>query len=126
MTFSWCAFIVNKMKDNHENRTMVEESKGRMIGGTTLVWLGISFLLTQSGLVPSHLWWMVYTFGLGGIFMLGAVSQYMTHGYTYETRKAFIFAGIFFVPGFFILTAPLNLWPVILVVIGASLIFSKQ
>ena len=91
-----------------------------------MVWLGISFLLTRSGLLPSRLWWMVYTFGLGGIFMLGAVSQYMRYGYTRETRKAFIFAGIFFVPGFFILSAPLNLWPVILVVIGTSLILSKK
>ena len=53
------------MKDNHENGTMVEESNGKMIGGTIMVWLGVSFILTQIGLVPSHLWWMVYTFGLG-------------------------------------------------------------
>lgn len=105
---------------------MVKKNNGKMIGGTIMVWLGISFLLTKSGLVPSHLWWMVYTFGLGGIFMLGAISQYMRNGYTRETMKVFIFAGIFFIPGFFILTAPLNLWPVILVVIGASLIFSRQ
>ena len=113
------------MKDNHENGTMVEESNKKMIGGITLVWLGISFLLTQSRLVPSHMWWMVYTFGLGSIFMLGAVSQYMTQGYTYETRKAFIFSVIWFIPGFFILSAPLNLWPVLLVVIGASMIFTR-
>ena len=125
MTISRCVFTVNNMKDNHENRIMDKESKGKMIGGTIMVWLGISFLLTQSGLVPAQMWWMVYTFGLGGIFMLGAVSQYMTYGYTYETRKAFIFSVIWFIPGFFILSAPLNLWPVILVVIGASLIFTR-
>jgi len=117
---------VNKMEDNHENRTMEDKNKGKMIGGIIMVWLGISFILTQSGLVSSHLWWMVYTFGLGGIFMLSAVSQYVRYGYTNKTLKAFIFAGIFFVPGFFILTASLNIWPVILVVIGASLIFFKQ
>ena len=91
-----------------------------------MVWLGISFTLTQSGLVPSHLWWMVYTFGLGGIFMLIALSKYMKYGYTNKTVNSFIFAGIFFVPGFFILTAPLNLWPIILIAIGALLIFYKQ
>lgn len=105
---------------------MDKEGKGKMIGGTIMVWLGISFLLTQSGIVPAHMWWMVYTFGLGSIFMLSAASQYMSNGYTTETMKAFIFASIWFIPGFFILTAPLNLWPVLLVVIGASMIFTQR
>lgn len=114
------------MKDNHDNLEMVDKKKGKMIGGTIMVWLGISFLLTQSGLVTSDLWWMIFTFGLGGIFILGAVTQYMRNGFTYETRKGFIFGGIWFVPGICILSGSMNLWPVILVLIGAFLIFSKQ
>ena len=96
---------------------------GPIIGGSILVWLGITFYLQQIGTFPSSDWWAYFIVGIGVIIIIQGIILYAQH------RRPFIGpliggAVLLFVGLSFIYNAWANFWPLILVVIGIAIVGS--
>jgi zinc ribbon protein len=95
---------------------------GAVIGGLILVWLGISFYLQQIGTIPADRWWAYFIFGIGVLLVLRGVVQ-LSKGWTYS--GSIVGGAILMVVGFvFIENVQFSSWPLILVIIGAAIIFT--
>ena len=97
---------------------------GAIIGGLILVWLGVSFYVTQQGIISWTNWWSYFLLGLGLIIILrGAIAavHWRKVGLAYGW---FIGGTIVFVIG---LSGTLNIstwWPFVLVVIGIAVMLA--
>jgi zinc ribbon protein len=95
---------------------------GAVFGGLILVWLGISFYLQQIGTIPADRWWAYFIFGIGVLLVLRGVIQ-LSKGWYYS--GSIVGGAILMVVGFvFIENVQFSFWPLILVIIGAAIIFT--
>ncbi len=95
---------------------------GALLGGAILVWLGVSFYLQQIGRLPADLWWAYFLFGIGALLVLRGILLY-SRGWHYTGS---IVGGVVLMFIGFVSVERLQLtyWPLILVIIGAAIIFT--
>ena len=96
---------------------------GPITGGLILIWLGITFFLSQNNYISSDNWWAYFLMGIGAILILQGVLRFGM------SRRPFIgsFIGgvVLMIIGFsFVQGFSANLWPLILVAIGAAVMLS--
>lgn len=96
---------------------------GGIIGGAILIWLGISFYLQEIGYLAAFNWWALFIAGIGVILIFQGVYLYT------RSRKPIIGpligGGILLVIGLaFFFNSFVNLWPLILVIIGLAIVAS--
>jgi hypothetical protein len=97
---------------------------GPIIGGSILIWLGITFYLEQIGYLPPADWWAYFIAGLGAIIIIQGLLGYARYRIPYV--GSFIGGAILLVIGLaFISNFAANVWPLILVVIGVALLVSS-
>ncbi|MCL5318771.1 MAG: hypothetical protein M1503_11005, partial [Thaumarchaeota archaeon] len=99
---------------------------GAVTGGLVLIWLGISFYLAQTRVIPWSEWWAYFLTGLGVIIIVNGLIRYSE--YRYNPTGAFIGGGVMIVIGLTVLMGVRDFWrdfwPVILIIIGAVVIIS--
>lgn len=96
---------------------------GALTGGLILIWLGVTFFLQENSYIPSADWWAYFLLGIGVILILQGLLRYST------TRRPFF--GLFIGGGVLVLiglssiqAVSADLWPLILVVLGAAIMLS--
>jgi len=96
---------------------------GAITGGLILIWLGVAFFLQENNYISSGNWWAYFLIGLGAIVILQGLLRYgMNRGSfigSFIGGAVILVIGLAFVQGFSV-----NLWPLILVAIGAAILFS--
>ncbi len=97
---------------------------GPIIGGSILIWLGITFYLEQIGYLPLADWWAYFVAGIGAIIIIQGLISYAMYRVPYI--GSLIGGAILLVIGLaFISNFAANLWPLILVIIGVALLVSS-
>jgi len=104
-----------------------------IIGGNTsgsflVTWLGGSFFLKEMSIISGQLWWPVFSAGIGVLLVIRGIMIYKNTKYWSNDKGAFI-GGAFFILlsllSFVNFGALINWWPVLIIVLGISLIFRK-
>jgi hypothetical protein len=102
---------------------------GNTSGNVLVTWLGGSFLLKEMSLISGQLWWPVFSAGIGVLLVLRGITIYKNTKYWSNDKGAFI-SGAFFILlsllSFVNFGALTNWWPVIIVVLGISLVIRKK
>jgi hypothetical protein len=97
---------------------------GPIIGGSILIWLGISFFLQQGDYLPSSDWWAYFLAGLGIIIIIQGLVSYGRYRGPYV--GSFIGGAILFLIGIaFITNITADFWPIILIIIGIAILASS-
>jgi hypothetical protein len=96
---------------------------GPITGGLILIWLGVTFFLQENNYISSSNWWAYFLMGIGAILIFQGLLRYAA------SRRPFIgsFIGgaVVFVIGFaFVQGVNADLWPLVLVAIGAAVLLS--
>ena len=90
-----------------------------------MAWLGASFFLKEMSIINSHLWWPVFSAGIGLLLILRGIMIYENTKYWSNDKGAFI-GGAFFILlsllSFVNFAALANYWPVGIVVLWASIV----
>lgn len=115
-------------QEKHEKGEKNEKGRGGDItgavtGGLILIWLGVTFFLQENNYIPSENWWAYFLIGIGAILVFQGVLRYGM------SRRPFVgsFIGgcVLLLIGFsFVQGVTADLWPLILVVIGAFVLLS--
>lgn len=94
---------------------------GAFVGGSILIWLGITFYLQNIGYLASDIWWAYFILGIGVILIVDGLAG--------AIRKHPGYLGLLIggaVLGFLGLSSILslwqNLWPLFIVLLGAAVI----
>jgi hypothetical protein len=95
---------------------------GSLIGGSILIWLGITFYLQQAGYFIAN-WWALFLIGLGVILILmGGLYSSRAHR---PVISPFIGGAILLFIGLAFFYTIFNFfWPLILVIIGLAIVAS--
>jgi hypothetical protein len=93
---------------------------GALVGGSIVIWLGVTFYLQQLGYLASNDWWAYFIVGIGVILVLEG-------GFLFARGRRGLGpiiggAVLIFIGGSSILNAATNAWPLILVAIGVAVI----
>ncbi len=96
---------------------------GPIIGGSILIWLGVTFYLEQIGYLPSADWWAYFLAGIGAIIIIQGLIGYAMYRVPYI--GSFIGGAIILLIGLAFVSNLGNIWPLILVVIGVALLASS-
>ncbi len=90
-----------------------------------MAWLGASFFLKEMSVITSHLWWPVFAAGIGVLLIIRGVMIYENTKYWSNDKGAFI-GGAFFILlsllSFVNFAFLANTWPVIVVILGISIL----
>jgi hypothetical protein len=113
-----------KQGEKAEKGTLGGGIIGPIIGGSILIWLGITFYLEQIGYLPSSDWWAYFIAGIGVILIIQGILSYSK--YRTPFVGPFIGGAILLVIGLaFIGNIGTNFWPLILVIIGVAILISS-
>lgn len=89
------------------------------------MWVGISFLLREMINFEYSKWWPLFATGMGIIFVTRGVLSYLNRSYRSEATGFFIGGIVFLVLGPGSYVGFVNWWPVLLILIGLSIIFGR-
>ena len=99
------------------------DRNGPVIGGLILIWLGVTFYLAQAGTVSWTNWWAYFLLGLGAIIIGQGVLRLAGGRGPYV--GSFIGGAVLMLIGYAsVQPLAVELWPLILMVIGAGVILS--
>jgi hypothetical protein len=111
--------------EKHEKGEKREKGEGGMggalVGGSVLIWLGITFYLMTIGYLGSQVWWAYFVLGIGIILLVDGLVRGL------QRSRAFpglVIGGavLVLVGATAIQTGLQNLWPLVFVLIGALII----
>jgi peptidoglycan/LPS O-acetylase OafA/YrhL len=119
-----------KQEKNEKGEKNEKNEKGRggdltgpITGGLILIWLGVTFFLSQNNYISSDNWWAYFLMGLGAILILQGVLRFGMSKRPFI--GSFIGGAVILIIGFsFVQGFSANLWPLILVAIGAAVLLS--
>ena len=98
-------------------------------GGILLGWLGVSLLLKEISIIAGHLWWPMFSAGIGVLLILRGIMIHENTRYWSNDKGAFI-GGAFFILlsllSFVNFGYLANFWPVIIVFLGISIYRRKK
>jgi len=121
----------HEKEEKHEKGEKAEKGgdrTGAIVGGSIVIWLGISFYLAQINIITWASWWAYFLSGLGVIIILQGLARYSQSGYRHPLTGSLIGGAVCLAVGLaFIGAGPLGMrdfWPIILVVIGIAIIVS--
>lgn len=103
-----------------------EDKSGPFIGGSILIWLGLSLFLAQSGTISWAIWWAYFMVGLGAILIaFGFIRKRI--GATPQDASGMVTGGLVvsMIGIFFVIASIINfgaMWPFLLVAIGLIII----
>ncbi len=106
--------------------TKKEDKTGPFIGGSILIWLGLSLFLAQSGTISWAIWWAYFMVGLGAILIaFGFIRKRL--GATSQDASGLVTGGLIvsLIGLFFVIASIINfgaMWPFLLVAIGVIII----
>ena len=69
-----------RSEKNEKGEKNEDDPNNRMYGGLVLVWLGISFVLRETGFVTHGNWWAVFLMGLGVLMLVRGYLKYNEFG----------------------------------------------
>ena len=98
-------------------------------GGILLGWLGVSLLLREMSIIAGHLWWPMFSAGIGVLLILRGLMIYEKTRYWSNDKGAFIGGAFFILLSLlsFVDLGPLaNYWPVLVVILGVSILRSRR
>ena len=126
---------MSKMKEPHSDgnvRNLVRDTaiiKVNASGGILLGWLGVSLLLREMSIIAGHLWWPVFSAGIGVLLILRGIMIYENTRYWSNDKGAFLGGAFFILLSLlnFVDLGPLaNYWPVLVVILGVSILRSRR
>ncbi len=105
-----------------------EDKTGAFIGGSILIWLGISFFMAQSNIISWAYWWAYFMIGLGAILIVFGFCRWKL-GATRQDASGMVIGGlvVMIIGIFFVAASMINLgttWPLILIAIGIIVILA--
>ena len=92
-----------------------------IIFGSVLILLGVIFLLSTQGWIPSADWWKYFLIGLGAVFVIEALVRYARPAYRRHGSGRLIAGLILICIGVAFTTGIGHWWPLILIVIGLAI-----
>ena len=98
------------------------DRSGSLVGGSILIWLGISLYLSQVNTIPGADWWAYFLSGLGAILILQGIIRRTRSGRPFT--GSILGGAILLVIGLTSILGVRDFWPFILVVIGVAVIYS--
>ena len=98
---------------------------GVVIGGLILIWLGVSFYLTHTGMMMGGRWWAYFLAGLGVIIIFQGLLRYSQTRYLPHLTGPLMGGLILSIIGLAFIGGVSDVWPIILVVIGIAIIVSS-
>ena len=113
-------------KRRNGNWTRSDETEGKIIAGAIMRWLGITFLLRETNLVGYNSWWPVFAIGMSIIFIAKGIRDYQEDGNWSDASGSFIAGSVFLILGLGSYFSFYNWWPILLIAIGASIIFGAK
>ena len=117
----------NEKNEKHEKGEKTEKGGGRtgpFLGGMILIWLGLSFYLAQTTVIPWASWWAYFLTGLGVIIIVHALIRYSRSEYRYPLTGSFVGGAIISIIGLAFLAGMSDFWPIVLIIIGIAIIVS--
>jgi hypothetical protein len=97
---------------------------GPVVGGSILIWLGVTYYLEQISYLPGSDWWAYFLAGIGVILIVQGLLSYGL--YRGPLIGSFIGGVILFIIGLSVIENFVgNLWPLILVIIGIAIVISS-
>jgi hypothetical protein len=112
-------------EEKHEKREKREKGRdeilGPLIGGSILIWLGLTFYYQTIGYLSSSIWWAYFVGGIG-VILIGAGLATAIRGN--RAYYGYLIGGaVLFLVGFAEIQGGWqNLWPLFIVVIGVAVI----
>jgi hypothetical protein len=119
--------VKDKMTESNINRrvenwTRRVEDEGQIIGGAIMVWLGITFLLSEMNYISYNMWWPVFATGMGVVLVAKGVLGYRYRYHRSDANGYVIGGAVFLILGLGSFFSFHNWWPMILILIGISTI----
>ena len=109
-----------------KNNSIIE---GKTSGIILMAWLGESFILKEMNIISGQLWWPVFSAGIGALLILRGIMIYENTKYWSNDKGAFM-GGAFFIVlsllSFVNFASLAKWWPVIIVILGISIIWPKK
>jgi hypothetical protein len=96
---------------------------GPIMGGSILIWLGVTFYLEQTNYLPASDWWAYFLAGIGVIIIIQGLLSYAL--YRGPFIGSFIGGAILIAIGLGFIGNFADFWPLILIVIGIALLASS-
>ena len=90
--------------------------------GLLIIWLGVTFYLKYTGVLPESNWWAYMLAGFGGIWTLGGLVRLFWPRWSYRALGMLIPGIIVGAIGMMYIAGSFMLWPLILVAVGAVVI----
>lgn len=111
--------------EKHEKREKNGEGHlGAVVGGSILVWLGLSFYLSQIYAIHPMRWWALFLSGLGLIIIIQGLIRYSQSGSRHPLTYSLLGGALAFTVGLASLGGMMYIWPLVLVLLGVFIIIS--
>jgi hypothetical protein len=126
---------MSKMKGPHSDgnvRNLVRDTaiiKVNASGGILLGWLGVSLLFREMSIIAVQFWWPMFSAGIGVLLILRGIMIYENTRYWSNDKGAFIGGAFLILLSIlnFVDFGPLvNFWPVLVVILGVSILRSRR
>jgi len=105
-----------------------DDRLGPFIGGSILIWLGLSFFFAQTNVISWAFWWAYFMIGLGAILAVFGLFRWKT-GAARQDASGMVIGGLVvaIIGAFFAAASAINFgtyWPFLLVAIGIIVIIA--
>ncbi len=105
-----------------------DDRLGPFIGGSILIWLGLSFFLAQTNVISWAFWWAYFMIGLGAILAVFGLFRWKT-GAARQDASGMVIGGfvVAIIGAFFAAASAIDFgtyWPFLLVAIGIIVIIA--
>jgi len=116
----------DEKNEKNEKGEKSEGGEGGMLaaltGGLVVIWLGISFLLGDYGIVSRSNWWALFLVGLGIILVIRGFMGY-SHSGNWRHGSGFIIGGVvLFLIGIASFAGINEWWPLVVIALGLWII----
>lgn len=94
---------------------------GSIVGGLILIWLGVTFYLSQTGYIGSGKWWAYFLIGLGIIFLVQSILRYIALRHRSQALGSLV-AGLILTAIGFSAVIGIGGWWLLFIALGAVII----
>ena len=94
---------------------------GSIVGGLVLIWLGITFYLSQTGYISSGKWWAYFLIGLGVIFLIQSILRFVSLRHRSQAMGSLV-AGLILTAIGFSVVMGIQGWWLLFIALGAIVI----
>jgi len=98
---------------------------GALVGGLVLIWLGLTFVMVETGTLSWVRWWTVFLAGLGVIIIIQGLIRYLETRYIQHLTGSLIGGALLIFISMAFLTNVSGFWYIFLILLGLAIIISS-